>query len=128
MEHGIKADLCPVVESGVGLLDAFADIDVAGLSILLPQAQVSSQELPYGLSNHGGRVEKIVVYKTIEIEIDDIDLDYIDQILFTSGSTVRAFVKKFGTVPAHIQPLCLGVPTQTVAKEYNIDAKILNEK
>ena len=81
--------------------------------------------MPEGLSKNGAKIEKLIVYETVEQQIDDIDLDCIDQILFTSGSTVRAFVKQFGLVPEHIEALCLGVPTQTVAKENNIDAKII---
>ena len=127
MEFGIKADLIAETESSAGLLEAFSSIDVAGLSILLPQAEVSSEELPAGLSARGAKVDKLDVYKTIEKEIEDVDLDYIDQILFTSGSTVRAFVKKFETVPEHIEALCLGVPTQTIAKEHGIDAKIIDK-
>lgn len=126
-EFGIQADLCAAVESSTGLLEAFANVDVTGQSILLPQAEVSSEELPDGLSNKGARVEKLTVYQTIEKPIEDVDLDYIDQILFTSGSTVRAFVKQFGAVPEHIQALCLGLPTQTVAKAYNIDATIIDK-
>ena len=125
LQFGIKADLCPADESSSGLLNEFANISVNGLSILLPQAEVSSQELPEGLTKNAAKVEKLVVYQTIEKEIDDVDLDYIDQILFTSGSTVRAFVKKFAAVPKHIEALCLGVPTQTVAKKHNINAKII---
>ncbi len=127
MEFGINADLCANVESSAGLLEAFTDVDVSGKSILLPQAEISSEELPNGLAGRGAKVEKLTVYKTIEKEIDDVDLDYIDQILFTSGSTVKAFAKKIGTVPDHIQALCLGGPTQTTAKEHNIDAKIVEK-
>ena len=127
LEFGIKADLTAAVESGKGLLDAFAEIDVTELSILLPQAKVSAAELPEGLSEKGAKIEKLAVYETIEQDIEDIDLNDINQILFTSGSTVKAFVKKFGSVPEHIQALCLGGPTQTTAKEYNINAKIIEK-
>lgn len=126
-EFGIKADLTAETESSSGLLEAFSTIDVSGLSILLPQAKVSSEQLPNGLSARGANIEKLTVYKTIETEIDDVNLDYIDQILFTSGSTVRAFVKKFGTVPGHILAHCLGGPTQAIAKENNIDAAIIDK-
>lgn len=127
MEFGIKADLCAAVESSAGLLEAFADMDVSGRSILLPQAEVCSEELPNGLSARGAKIDKCAVYKTIDQEIDDVDLDYIDQVLFTSGSTVRAFVNKFGSLPAHVKALCLGGPTQAVAKQYNIDAAIMDK-
>jgi uroporphyrinogen III methyltransferase/synthase len=127
LEFGIKADLCAAVESSKGLLEAFCDIDVNGRSVLLPQAEVSSNELPEGLSAKGADIDKICVYKTVEKDIDEVDLNFIDQIIFTSGSTIRAFVNKFGTVPEHIQAFCLGVPTQAAAKQHHIDAKILGE-
>jgi uroporphyrinogen III methyltransferase/synthase len=125
LEFGIKADLTAATESSKGLLAAFSDIDINRLSILLPQAEISSTELADGLTDRGAAIDKLTVYKTVETEIDDVDLDYIDQILFTSGSTVRAFVNKFGSVPDHIEALCLGTPTQTIAKQNNIDAKII---
>ena len=125
LEFGIKADLTAAIESSKGLLEAFSDSNINGLSILLPQAEVSSAELADGLTDRGAAIDKLTVYKTVETEIDDVDLDYIDQILFTSGSTVRAFVNKFGSVPDHIEALCLGTPTQTIAKQNNIDAKII---
>ena len=127
LEFGIKADLTAATESSKGLLEEFSKINVTGLSFLLPQAEVSSTELPDGLSARGADVDKLTVYKTIGTDIDDVDLDYIDHILFTSGSTIRAFVNKFGTVPEHIEPLCLGIPTQTIAKQHNIDAKIVEK-
>jgi uroporphyrinogen III methyltransferase/synthase len=127
VQFGIKADLVAETESSAGLLEAFAPIDVAGLSILLPQAEVSSAQLPEGLAARGAKIEKLTVYKTIEKEVDDVDLDYIDQILFTSGSTVKAFVKKFGSVPEHIEALCLGEPTQATAERHNIGAKIIDK-
>ncbi len=126
-EFGIKADICSAVESSKGLLEAFNNIPGKGLSVLLPQAEVSSEQLPEGLSKNGARVDKLAVYKTIQTETEDIDLDFIDQILFTSGSTVRAFVNKFDSVPKHIEALCLGEPTQTVAKEFGITAKIIKK-
>lgn len=127
MEFGIKADLCAAVESSKGLLEAFGKRDRTNMSFLLPQAEVSSDELPDGLTKSGATVDKLVVYKTIETDIEDVDLDYIDQILFTSGSTVKAFIHKFGSLPKHIEALCMGIPTQTTAKQYAIDAKIIEK-
>ena len=126
-EVGIRADLCAALESSAGLLAAFDRVDVAGRAILLPQAHVCSDELPEGLAQRGANVKRLAVYQTIEQDIDDVDLDYIDQVLFTSGSTVRAFVNRFGTLPDHIQALCLGIPTQTAAQQYHIDAAIIEK-
>ena len=127
LEYGVKPDLTAATESSAGLLEAFGKTDISGRSILLPQAEVSSVELPDGLSARGAECDKLTVYKAIEQGVDEIDLDYIDKILFTSGSTVRAFVNRFGRIPKHIEPLCLGVPTQTIAKQYNINAKVIDK-
>ena len=70
-------------------------------------------------------IEKVPIYKTIDIDPGPIDFDYIDRVLFTSGSTVRAFVKRFGEVPKNVKSYCLGQPTLNEAKKHNIDAEII---
>jgi uroporphyrinogen-III synthase len=76
----------------------------------------------------GAVVEEAPVYQTVEMEPADVDLEHIDQILFTSGSTVRAFTKKFARIPPHIKAYCLGRPTQTEGAKYGIDAEILSQQ
>jgi uroporphyrinogen III methyltransferase/synthase len=125
---GIVADLVPERESSAGLLEEFGAIEMTDKKVLLPQARVSSAELPGGLAELGAKVDQIAVYETVEIEPADVDLEHIDEILFTSGSTARAFVKKFGQVPAHIKAYCLGKPTQASAKEHGIEAEIVPDK
>ncbi len=116
-EFGINADLCSKVQSSKGLLEAFADVDLSGKTMLLPQAEVASEVLPTGLQEMSADVVKMPIYKTVEKDCADIDFDYIDQVLFTSGSSVRAFKKRFGEVPENVKAYCLGLPTLTIAKE-----------
>jgi len=125
---GILADLVPERESSTGLLEEFGALDMMNKKVLLPQAKVASTELPEGLAGLGAAVEQTAVYETVEIEPADVDLEHIDKILFTSGSTARAFVKKFGQVPAHIKAYCLGKPTQASAKEHGIEAEIVPQQ
>ena len=124
-EFGISADMVPQNESSEGLLEEFAKLDMKNKKVLLPQPEVASNQLPDGLLNMHAVIKKVTVYKTIEIKPDPVDFDHIDQILFTSGSTVRAFIKKFGKVPANIKSYCLGQPTLNEAKKHNIDAEII---
>jgi uroporphyrinogen III methyltransferase/synthase len=124
-EFGIVADMCPDTESSAGLLQEFRAIGVKDGKILLPQSEIASRELPEGLVDMGASVEKLPMYRTIEIEPGEIDFDHIDQILFTSGSTIRAFLKKFGSVPSHIKAYCLGLPSLAEAKRHNIEAEVL---
>ncbi|MHC4126053.1 MAG: uroporphyrinogen-III synthase, partial [Planctomycetota bacterium] len=90
-----------------------------------PRAEVSTEQLPQGLMNMQAEIEKVPVYKIIDLDPGPIDFDYIDKIVFTSGSTVRAFVKRYGSVPSNIRVYCLGRPSLNVAKEYNIEAEVL---
>ncbi len=124
-EFGIQADMCPETESSAGLLEEFSTLEIKNKKVLLPQSEIGSSELHDGLANMGATVEKLPIYKTIEIEPGEVDFDHIDRILFTSGSTVRAFVNRFGTVPPHIRAYCLGPPTLAEAKKHNINAEIL---
>jgi len=124
-EFGIVADMIPQNESSSGLLEEFTKIDIKGKKVLLPQPEIASKELPDGLLKLDAVINNVPVYKTIDIDPEPVDFDYIDQILFTSGSTVRAFVKKFGKVPSNVKAYALGLPTQTEAKNYGIDAKII---
>jgi uroporphyrinogen III methyltransferase/synthase len=124
-QFGIVADMVPDNESSAGLLEKFSDISLKDKKFLLPRSDIASDELADGLANMGAEIEKLTIYKTIEIESADVDFDYIDQILFTSGSTVRAFVKRFGSPPPHIKVYCLGPPTLDEAKRHNIHAQVL---
>ncbi|MFC1633296.1 uroporphyrinogen-III C-methyltransferase [Planctomycetota bacterium] len=124
-DFGILADLVPTTESSAGLLEEFSKLDMKNKKILLPRATIASGELPRGLIELGAEIEEAPVYKTVEMEPVDVDFDHIDQILFTSGSTVRAFTKKFGPIPPHIKVYCLGQPTQTEAAKHGIDAEII---
>jgi uroporphyrinogen III methyltransferase/synthase len=125
LDFGISADMCPETESSAGLLEKFGTLEVKNKKVLLPQSEIGSRELPDGLVDMGATVEKLPIYKTIEIEPGEVNFDYIDRILFTSGSTVRAFVNRFGTVPPQIRVYCLGPPTLAEAKRHNINAEIL---
>jgi len=122
---GISADLVPDNESSTGLLEKFASLDMKGKQVLLPRAKIASRELPEGLAAKGAEVAEVPAYMTVEAEPADVDFEHIDRILFTSGSSVRAFVKKFGKVPPHVEACCLGLPTQLEAKKYGISAEIL---
>jgi uroporphyrinogen III methyltransferase/synthase len=122
---GILADLIPNNESSTGLLEEFANVVIKSKKVLLPQAKVASRELPERLTAMGAEVERVSAYMTVEIEPADVDFEHIDKILFTSGSTVRAFVKKFGFVPPNVRTYCLGTPTQEEAKKHGISAEIL---
>lgn len=122
---GISADVQPVVESSAGLLEEFSKIKVKGKSILIVRSEAAGAELTDGFAAAGAVVETAAVYRNIEIEPGEIDFDFIDQILFTSGSTVQAFLNRYGAIPGGVKVFCLGVPTLSEARKNNIQAELL---
>ena len=124
-EFGVLADMQPELESSAGLLEEFGKVGVKGCKILLVKPEVGSPALFERLTAAGAEVEVVVVYKNIDVEPEPTDFDYIDQILFTSASTVRAFIKRFKTVPPGLKVYCLGQPTLDEAVKHNINAEIL---
>jgi uroporphyrinogen III methyltransferase/synthase len=122
---GIIADMQPKLESSVGLLEEFKRISVEYKRILLVRPKVGSSVLLDGLADYKANVEAVMIYRNVDIEPEEIDFEYIDQILFTSGSTVRAFLKVYGSVPEGIKVYCLGRPTLNEANKHNIPAELL---
>ncbi len=127
-EFGICADLVAEQESSAGLVDAFSQQAMQDKQVLYPCAKVVSKELPEGLSRLGATVHQAAVYQTVPVEPGEVDFDYIDKILFTSGSTVRAFVERYGQVREGMTCLALGEPTQRTAQEAGISAEIVPAK
>jgi len=125
---GIRADMQPKLESSAGLLGEFEKVGIEGKKILLVKPEVGSPVLYDKLTAAGAEVEVVVVYKNIDIEPEPVDFDYIDQLLFTSASTVRVFMRRFGSVPAGLKVYCLGEPTLEEALKHNIQAELLPEK
>jgi len=122
---GVLADMQPKLESSAGLLEEFDKVGIKGGKVLLVKPEVGSPVLFERLTAAGAEVEIVVVYKNIDIEPEPTDFDYIDQILFTSASTVRAFIKRFETVPPGPKVYCLGQPTLDEAKKHNVQAELL---
>lgn len=123
----ILADIQPTEETSVGMLKEFEKIGVQDKKVLLVRPEDTPPALSEGLTELGAKCEQVAVYENIEIEPQQIDFDAIDRILFTSASTVRAFVKYFHSVPDHIKALCLGPPTLEEAKKHGIThAELLN--
>lgn len=122
---GVLSDMQPRSESSAGLLEEFEKTGVKDKRILLVRPKVGSSKLVDGLADAGAVVETVVVYRNVDIEPEETHFEFIDQILFTSGSTVRAFLKRYGSVPPHIKVYCLGQPTLNEAQKHNIQAELL---
>ncbi len=125
-EDGILVDLQPELESSEGLVAELTRAGVKGARVLLVRPRTARNIITEGLAAEGAFVEPVIMYENIEVEGLDTDFNYIDWILFTSGSTVRAYVNRYGTtIPGAVKVYCLGRPTLDVATKLGIAAELL---
>jgi hydroxymethylbilane synthase len=96
--HGLPVDCTPAEHTAAALAEAVCVLDadgIRGARVLLPRAEGGREEAAALLRARGALVDDITVYRTAPSEISDGDVTRlapgIDAILFTSGSTVRAW-------------------------------------
>lgn len=120
-EFGVLADLVPKKESSAGLLEEFKKIDIKYRRIFLPRSDISDKGLTKGLEKTLAKVTSVVAYRNVAIKgLPDLDLDFFDEIMFTSPSGVRNFVKRYKTLPRKVKVSCIGDVTCREAEKWHL--------
>ena len=100
LEKGIIPDLQPEDESSHGLLNEFKKNDISPANVLLPRSDIGLTILPEGLKAMGWEVKVIPIYKNaLPGNLQALDLQNVDQIVFSSPSCVTNFLKLYGAFP-----------------------------
>ncbi len=106
---GILADLVPEKQSSEGLLERFQEEALKGKKMFLPRSNLSDKGLKKGLVRFGAKAVTSFAYKNVMPEgLPDLDLNFFDEIIFTSPSTVRNFKKRYKDVPGSVKIGCIG--------------------
>lgn len=129
MQYGIFADLVPEVYCAADLGQALAKRARAGSHVTIARAKEGSKELIPPLLENGLSVEDIPLYETTYRENSPLcrqvrellERSEIDAVLFTSGSTVRGFVRAAGEEAVKgITAVCIGKQTAQEAEKYGM--------
>ncbi len=121
LDFGVLADLVPKEESSRGLLEEFKKIDLKGKRIFLPRSNISDKGLAAGLELQGAKVIPCTAYKNVmPKDLPDLDLNFFDEIMFTSPSGVRNFVKRYKTLPRKVKVRCIGEVSEREARKYGL--------
>lgn len=115
-QYGIVPDLVPPQESSKGLISEFKKIFSRTTNpgsrttrIFLPRSDLSDKGLSKELEKLGAEVTTSFAYRNvIREDLPDLNLEFFDEIMFTSPSTVRNFKKRYGSVPNGIKITCIG--------------------
>ena len=106
-------------------------LDLKGMKILLPQANIARDVLEESLREGGAQVDRVVAYRTLRPEVDARLLtEPFDVVTFTSPSTVYNFCDLFddplkATGAALIA--CIGPVTAQAVREKGLPVHVVAE-
>ena len=131
---GYAVDLIPKTASSVGLLEAFADRDVAG-RVIIAQAEVGRPELAHGLRERGVVVDVIAAYRNVMPELDPgavAQAADAEVVVFASPSAVTRYVEHVastpkrapGVSPAPKRAVCIGTVTAAEAESAGFEIAV----
>ena len=134
-ERGFFADVMPKLFDGASLGKMLCEKCSGTEKILLPRAEIGSQEIIEELKKKAGiTIDDIGIYETLyeKSEITDEKKEFeagsINCAVFTSASTVKGFVK---AVPAldysKVKAACIGKQTKAAADKYSMETYMSKE-
>lgn len=135
-ERGIQVDLMPESFIAEGVVSAFQDMEISGLRILLPRAEIARDVIPEGLAKLGAQVDVVTIYSAVSSGLHKSQLEGfiengdIDVITFTSPSTLKNFMKIMGEdfiLPSNIRVACIGPVTAEAAENAGLKTDIVGE-
>lgn len=125
-EYGMRVDCIPEKESSRGIIDALKNFDLKGENILMPRSNLSGGYLPGELVKMGVSVKTIQVYKNLKpSKLKKLNFSEIDEIIFTSPSTVKNFIARYKDMPKKIKLKCIGEVTRAALKSYGFSSEIM---
>jgi uroporphyrinogen III methyltransferase/synthase len=108
-DFGIRADLVPKDESSKGLIKELKGIGLKNKKIFLPRSDISDKGLEGELKKLGAEVTTSFAYKNVlPGNLPDLDLDFFDEVVFTSPSAVRNFKRRYKRVPRKVKVRSIG--------------------
>jgi uroporphyrinogen III methyltransferase/synthase len=116
LDFTISADLVPKKESSKGLIDEFRSLNIKGKKIFLPRSDISDKGLEKGFEKLGAIVTSSFAYRNVMTDnLPDLDLNFFNEIMFTSPSGIRSFVTRYGKAPERVKITCIGDTTKKEA-------------
>ena len=129
-EFDAQPDIMPAEHTAEALFEVMAQkLDLTGMKILLPQADIARPNLGKSLRDAGASVDEIVAYLTVKPKVDtDLLKQPFDAITFTSPSTVQNFCAMFVkpmNVIGNALVVCIGPVTAEAARDLNLPVHLV---
>lgn len=117
-EQRIRKILTASEETSQGLFKAMLKrVNLQGKRILFPRSSLPNPYLKERLTAQGSRVEELTIYRNTKPAKRPLPKEDIGQVLFTSPSTARNFLKDYGAIPRKWRILSRGPKTSEYLKK-----------
>jgi uroporphyrinogen III methyltransferase / synthase len=140
--HGLKVDLMPAEYRAEAVVEALrATGDLSGKRFLLPRADIAREVLAEELKKSGADVTEVTAYRSVPVDTDENEPDIyrmlldktVDVMTFTSASTVRNFVRRYGQeavadLLSSVAIASIGPVTAEAAQQSGIHTSIMPEE
>lgn len=115
----VKADFVAQDETQEGIIDILKQCDLKNAYIFYPRSSLSRPALVDFFKEHNIRYATCDLYDTLAQKLEPVpDLSEIDEIVFTSPSTVDAFLQIYGSLPQNKKLTTIGPITELRVKKF----------
>lgn len=119
-EKGYASAAVAQEETQEGMIELLSSLDLKNAYLLYPRSSIARPNLRDFLIENNIRHTICDLYETVFQKPEPVpDLEKIDEIIFTSPSTVRGFIAAFGKIPLDKKLTCIGPVTETELKRYS---------
>jgi uroporphyrinogen III methyltransferase/synthase len=129
---GVIADIVPERFVAESLVEALAQVDVAGKRVLLARAAEARDVIPEHLSERGAEVDVVALYETVREEPSAEAIEAAqsaDYVTFTSSSTVRNLTEALGErFPDAARIASIGPVTSEAAAKAGLEVHVEAER
>jgi len=129
---GISADIVPERFVAESLVEALAEVDVAGKKVLVARAADARDVIPEHLEGRGADVDVVALYETVREEPSPEAIEAAqaaDFVTFTSSSTVRNLTEALGErFPKEARIVSIGPVTSEAVVEAGLEVDVEAER
>jgi uroporphyrinogen III methyltransferase/synthase len=126
------ADIVPERSVGEALVEALADVEVAGKPVLVARAAEARELVPDALRERGAQVDVVALYETVREDPPEAAIDAAmaaDYVTFTSSSTVTNLMEVLnGRLPESARIVSIGPVTSGTVREAGLAVDVEAER
>ncbi len=117
----VQVNITAKKEQAEGIIEELEGVDLTRAHIFWPHSALSRPILADYFHRRAVKYTECVLYDTIPSDLDlSVDFQSVDEIIFTSPSTVDAFLVRFKEIPADKRLICKGsITEQYLANKFN---------